>query len=128
MRQILAKIRAEIQPLIVLVGPYYMTGFDRHGTEWAYADLETFEQYNEAIRALAKEEECLFADVLHCFNNADWLVHHDTVHSNDLGHALVANKIFEVLASNCSGLSLETRHLEDFIEPWRDESILDIDR
>ena len=31
--------------------------------------------------------------------------------ANDLGHRLVANKIFEVLASNCSALSLNTKEL-----------------
>ncbi len=36
----------------------------------------------------------------------------------------MANKIFEVLASNCSGLTLETKHLEQHIPPWRDESTL----
>ena len=34
------------------------------------------------------------------------------------------NKEFKVLASNCSGLSLETRYLEQHIVEWRDESTI----
>ncbi len=73
---------------------------------------------------MAAEEKCLFVDLLAAYGDADWLVHHDGVHANDLGHRVVANKIFEVLAANCSGLSLATRKLEEEIPPWRDESTL----
>ena len=44
--------------------------------------------------------------------------------ANDLGHRVVANKVFEILASNCSGLARETQELEKEIPPWRDESTL----
>jgi hypothetical protein len=35
--------------------------------------------------------------------------------------------VFEVLASNCSGLAKETQELENRIPRWRDESVLQRD-
>ena len=55
------------------------------------------------------------------------MVHHDGVHANDLGHLVVANKIFEVLAQHCSGLALHTQALEQSAPRWRDESVLSAD-
>lgn len=124
MKDIINRIRAEIQPLIVLLGPYYMNGFNMHGPEWGYANIDVLYKYNDAIKQLAEEADCLFVDLLGAYREADWLVHHDGCHANDLGHRLVANKIFEILASNCQGLSLETKYLEGHIIPWRDESVL----
>ena len=118
------RVRAEIQPLILLLGPYYMTAFDKFGTNWNHADLKSFHRFNDSIGQVAKEKDCLFVDLLEAYRNANWLIHHDGVHANDLGHRLVANRIFEVLASNCSGLARETQELEKHIPPWRDESVL----
>ena len=124
MEGIVRRVRENIQPLIVLVGPYYMNDFSLGGAEWSHGNLEVFHKYNEAIKQLAEKLDCLFVDLLSSYREADWLVHHDGVHANDLGHRVVANKIFEVLASNCSGLSLETRYLEQHIVEWRDESTI----
>ena len=126
MESIIRQVRARIQPLIVLPGPYYIKDFQLGGPEWSHANLDVFHAYNEAISQTAKRTDCLFVDLLESYGEADWLVHHDGVHSNDLGHRVVANKIFEALASNCSGLSLETRELEEHIVPWRDEATLQI--
>ena len=126
MRDILCRVRSEIQPLIILLGPYYITDFTL-GVGFGHANLEIFHQYNDATRALASECEALFVDLLAGYGDADWLVHHDGVHANDIGHRVVANRIFEVLASNCSGLALETKHREQLIPPWRDESTLRVD-
>lgn len=117
-------VRTKIQPLIVLLGPYYMTDFTVGGEQWSHADLTLFHRFSEAIAGVADESDCLFADLIKSYCEADWLVHHDGVHANDLGHRIVANKIFEVLASHCSGLALETKALEAKIPPWRDESVL----
>ncbi|MBI3922666.1 MAG: SGNH/GDSL hydrolase family protein [Armatimonadetes bacterium] len=124
MEDILRRVRKVIQPLIVLLGPYYMTDFALGAPHWSHGSLELFHQYNEATRQLAERLDCLFVDLLSAYSEADWLVHHDGVHANDLGHRIVANGVFEALASNCSGLALETRNLEQHIVPWRDESTL----
>ncbi|MCH2212646.1 MAG: SGNH/GDSL hydrolase family protein [Fuerstiella sp.] len=124
MRKLIDHVRTRIQPLIVLLGPYYMTAFDQFGPHWNKATLQQFHVFNEVTSQVAANKDCLFVDLLSAYGNANWLVHHDAVHANDLGHRIVANKVFEVLASNCSGLARETRELEKHIPPWRDESVL----
>ena len=120
---IIQRVREDIQPLIVLPGPYFMVDFDL-GAGFDKATLETFDQYNDAIRQLATQRDCLFVDLLAAYDDAPWLVHRDGGHANDVGHRVVANEIFRVLASNCSGLSGATQALEEHIAPWRDESTL----
>jgi lysophospholipase L1-like esterase len=124
MQDIITRVREKIDPLIVLPGPYYMNDFKLGGSDWSHANLELFYQYNEAINKVADSNGCLFVDLLGAYGKADWLIHYDGCHANDVGHRIVANKIFEILASNCSGLALETKCLEKFIIPWRDESTL----
>lgn len=120
--------RLDPAPLIVLLGPYYMNDFTLGAVSgFGHGSLELFYDYNDATRKVAETHDCLFADVLNAYDNADWLVHRDGCHANDVGHRIVANRIFEVLASNCSGLARETRHLEEHIPPWRDESTLRAD-
>jgi lysophospholipase L1-like esterase len=127
MKKIVLDVRQQIQPLIVLLGPYYMYDFHLGAPYWDKGSLEVFRQYNLAIKEVAQACKCLFVDLLESYQEADWLVHRDGVHANDVGHRVVANKVFEVLVSNCSGLSLETKALEDRIPPWRDESTLQAD-
>ena len=124
---IVETVRRTIQPLIVLLGPYYMTDFTVGGLVWSHADLDLFFAFNKAIEKTAAQCDCLFVDLLSAYRKADWLVHEGGCHANDLGHGFVANRIFEVLASNCSGLALETKALEKLIPPWRDESTLGAD-
>ncbi len=118
------RVRKRIQPVIVLLGPYYMTDFALGGDEWAHADLELLHWFNDEISAVASQEACLFADVLAANGHTGWMVHYDGVHANDLGHRIIANCVFEVLAQNCSGLALHTREAEKTSPRWRDESTL----
>jgi len=124
MREIVRRVREEIGPLIVLLGPYYMYDFTLGGPAWSHANLEIFYRFNRAIEQVAEQMDCLYVDLLSSYRQADWLVHRDGCHANDVGHLIVANKIFEVLASNCSGLARETKELEKHIVAWRDESTL----
>jgi lysophospholipase L1-like esterase len=124
MRSLIDQVRQRIQPLIVLLGPFYVNGFDRYGPHFNHATLETLQQFNRAIEGIAGEKDCLYVNVLPAYNQADWLIHHDGVHANDLGHRIIANQVFQVLATNCSGLALETKEMEQHILPWRDESVL----
>jgi lysophospholipase L1-like esterase len=124
LRALIRQVREHIRPLIVLLGPYYMTAFEEYGPKWNHATPEMFHEFNRAIGEIAAETECLYVDLLPVYANAGWLIHRDGVHAHDLGHRLVANKIFEILASNCSGLARETKELEAQIPPWRDESVL----
>jgi lysophospholipase L1-like esterase len=124
---LIRRVREHIRPVIVLLGPYYMTGFAVGGDEWSHADLALMHRFNEEIAAVAAQEGCLFVDVLGANGHTDWMVHYDGVHANDLGHRVIANRIFEVLAQHCSGLSLRTRQAEKTSPRWRDESTLKTD-
>ena len=111
-------VRQTSQSLIVLPGPYYMYKFDYPDGK---ATLDIFKQFNQGIAQVAEQTQCLYVDLLSAYGEADWMVHQDGMHANNLGHRIVANKIFETLAANCSGLSLETKEMEKYISRWRDE-------
>jgi lysophospholipase L1-like esterase len=122
--KIVHRVRERFQPLIVLLGTYYCTDYTVGAPAFGRGSSELSKQYNEAIRDSASQLNCLFVDLLSAYGAADWMIHHDGIHSNDLGHRIVANKVFEVLASNCSGLAIETQSMEKSIAQWRDEAIL----
>jgi lysophospholipase L1-like esterase len=122
-----ASIQAATGAVIVLVGPYFMLDYQRGAPHWNKADLPTFQTYNEAERALAAEHDWLYVDILAANGQTPWMVHSDGVHANDLGHRIIANRIFEVLAQNCSGLAVRTKALEQVSPRWRDESVLRAD-
>ena len=121
------QVRREIKPLIVLMGPYYMVDFTRGEPLWSHADLPLLHRLNEAIEEVAEEEDCLFVDILDAYGEADWMIYHDRLHSNDLGHRITANRVFEVLAQNCSCLAKRTKEIEKTSPRWRDESALKAD-
>jgi lysophospholipase L1-like esterase len=127
LRALLRRVRAEIQPLIVLLGPYYVTNFTVLHDYWLRGSLELLYRFNDAIAAAARDEDCLFVDVLAAEGETDWLIHFDGSHANDVGHQVVANRVFEVLAQRCSGLSKHTRELERTVPRWRDETTLKTD-
>ncbi len=122
-----ASIQAKTQALVVLVGPYFMLDYQRGAPHWDKADLSVFHAYNAAIRPLAAEHDWLYVDILAANGLTPWMVHYDGVHANDLGHRIIANRIFEVLAQNCSGLAGRTKALEQTSPRWRDESVLRAD-
>jgi len=127
MANVVRQVRKKIQPLIVLLGPYYMTDFGGGGKAWTNADLGVFESYNRGIAEVARQERCLYVDLLSAYGNTDWMIHYDGIHANNLGHRIVANQIFQVLAQNCSGMARNTQRLERKSPRWRNESKLKAD-
>ena len=121
--QLLEDIRTECNPLIVLPGPYYMTAFAGY-PNYEHGSHEIFKIFNLATQQVAASNNCLYCDVYHAYNEASWMVHDDGVHANDLGHRIIANEIFKVLAQHCSGLAIRTKQLEKTSDRWRDESVL----
>jgi len=104
MERIIRDVQRACRPLIVLVSVYHMTGYDRY-PPFDRGSAEATIRYNQAIHRLAQRTGCLYADVYSAEGRADWVVHPDGVHANVVGNLLIAHKIFEVLANNCSGLS-----------------------
>ena len=128
--QVVRSVRKHISPLIVLLGPYYMADFKIDTVDWHHASLPLFRRFNEAVAQVARQEGCLYVDVLAAMGDADWMVHYDRVHSNDLGHRIIAHRTFEVLAQRCSGLAKKTQQLEKTTPQWprwRNETALQAD-
>lgn len=125
MISLLRRVRVSLDPLIVLPGPYFMTDF-AVGSEagFGHGSIEGLGIFNKAIERVAQEEACLYVNLLDAYQGTDWMIHYDGVHANDLGHRVVANRIFEALAQHCSALAVRTRTAERNSPRWRDESSL----
>jgi lysophospholipase L1-like esterase len=104
---IITDVQAACAPLTVLTTVYHMTAwrsyppFDRGSREATIA-------YNQAIERLGREHGCLVSHVWESEGEADWLIHPDGVHANLVGNLVLAHRIFEDLATHCSGLSRAT--------------------
>ena len=119
-------IRLGCDPLIVLLGPYFTTQYEGY-EHFDHGSPEAFETLNLVTEQVARTTGCLFCDVYHAYGGSPWMVHYDGVHANDLGHRLIAHRVFETLAQHCSGLAVRTKRLERTSERWRDESVLKAD-
>jgi lysophospholipase L1-like esterase len=116
-------IKEKTRAVVVIVNAYFMTGFDRY-LPYNQANIATFMGYNCGMKRLAEECDVLYADVFAAEDMATWMIDPDGVHANNLGHRVIANRIFEVLAQNCSGLSQRAFELRKNFKQWRDESVL----
>jgi lysophospholipase L1-like esterase len=122
---IVGDILRETGALVVLLGIYHQT----HGVgandpavypTWSRWTPATAIAYNDAIRDLADRWGAVFVDTLRIMGGADWLLHTDACHLNDLGHVLVGNGIFEAIARRERSVADRTlRQIAD-----RDVSIL----
>ncbi len=106
---IVRDVKAACDPVIVLVGVYYMPRYDWY-PPFDRGGAPATAVYNRAIRDLARRTGCLYADAYRAEGRADWVVHQDSVHANKIGNLLIANEIFQVLATRCSGLSKAVNH------------------
>lgn len=122
-QHIVLDIKEQTGALIVIVNAYFMTGFDRY-IPFNKGNVATFMGYNCGLKRLAEECDALYADVFAAEGMATWMIDPDGVHANNLGHRIIANRIFEVLAQNCSCLSQKAFELRKTFQPWRDESVL----
>lgn len=101
MQTIITDVRESCDPVTVLTTVYHMSAYDLY-PPYNQGSPEATEMYNEVIRQLAKANDCLLADIYAAEGHADWLIHPDTVHANDLGHRIIGYRVFEVIAQNCS--------------------------
>ena len=65
-------------------------------------DYSYTELFNQTIEHLAKENDLIYADIYSSEKGVDWIIDEDHCHANDLGHFIIANKIFEAITRNCS--------------------------
>jgi lysophospholipase L1-like esterase len=123
LRNIILNIKTKTGALIVVVNAYFMTDFDRYDP-FKLGSVASFKAYNTAEQELARECDALYADVFDAEGEAPWTIDPDGVHANNLGHRLIANRIFETLAKNCSCLAETAVEARKTFKPWRDESVL----
>ena len=102
-QQLIDRIRAKIDAVIVLVNTYYMHEvlYD-NCKNWEQSDYEVTEVYNVVIRQLAKANGLILADIYAAEVGVDWIIDQDHCHANDLGHRLIANRVFEAIVRHCS--------------------------
>ncbi len=121
--EIVRAIGQETDALIVILSTYFMTAFDRY-VPYDRAGLEVLTLYNDGLEQLAAACGALYADVFASQDASPWMIDADGVHANDLGHLVIANRVFEVLAQHCSCLAGKSEALARVARPWRDESVL----
>ncbi|NUM55760.1 MAG: hypothetical protein HUU46_19130 [Candidatus Hydrogenedentes bacterium] len=107
MARIIGGVKAACDPVIVLTTVYYMTGW-RSYPPYDKGSVEVTLAYNDCIRSLAAEFDCILADVWEAEGGADWLIDPDGVHANRVGNMVIAHRIFEALAQHASCLTNET--------------------
>lgn len=104
MATIISDVRKACAPTTVLTTVYYMTGWKSY-PPYDQGSVELTRRYNDCIRGLAAEFDCILADIWAGEGMADWLIHYDGVHANKVGQIVIANRIFEALAQHASGLT-----------------------
>lgn len=107
MATIIRDVKKACAPVIVLTTVYYMTGW-RSYPPYNKGSVELTWRYNDCIRGLAAEFDCILADVWGAEGGADWLIHYDGVHANRIGNMVIGHRLFEAIAQHSSGLTNQT--------------------
>jgi len=111
MATIISDVKRASDPMIVLTTIYYMTGWKSFPI-YDKGSIELTLKFNECIRGLAREFDCVLADPWSAEGGADWVINPDGVHANKVGNLLIAHRIFEAIAQHASGLSAWTNELD----------------
>ena len=101
--ELIGRILARLQPIIVLLNMYYMheqTYRDCEG--WQACDYDLTDVFNLVIAQIAEANDCILADVYGAIAGVDWAIDQDHCHPNDLGHRIIAHRVFEAIVRNCS--------------------------
>lgn len=110
---IVSDIQARTAALVVMPGVYHQI----HGRgvndpalypTWSRWNDREAHTYNHAIGLLAAELGALYVDTRAVFAGADWALHSDCCHLNDLGQVLMGNAVFQVIATHCAGIADKT--------------------
>ena len=102
-QEMIDRIRAKINPTIVVLNTYYMhEAFYTNCPHWEQSNYDLTDVYNLAIRQLAEANRLILADIYAAEVGVDWIIDQDHCHANDLGHRLIANRVFEAIVRNCS--------------------------
>ena len=64
--------------------------------EFQGAEIELINQ------GIAEKNNLILADVYSAETGVDWIIDQDHCHPNDLGHRIIANRVFEAVVRSCS--------------------------
>jgi len=115
MATIIRDVQTACAPMTVLTTVYYMTAWKSY-PPFDKGSIELTREYNDGIRRLADEYNCVVADVWAAEGMADWMIHYDGVHANQLGNLVIAHRVFEAVAQHASGLAEKAFRLERHTE------------
>ena len=110
---ITSDIQRETGALVVIVGIYHQA-FGKGANDpavyptWSRWTQDIAKAYNLAMGLTAERLGAVFVDTQRIMGGADWLLHVDSCHLNDLGHVLVGNGIFEAIARHEEALATRT--------------------
>lgn len=96
------RIRAAGDPTIVILNSYYMHEEMYRWDRWTHSDYDVTEVFNLVIEQLAEANGLILADIYAAEVGVDWVVDPDHCHPNDLGHRLIAHRVFEAIVRHCS--------------------------
>lgn len=99
---LVSDVRKAGNPVIVLTTVYNMSAYPLF-PPFDKGSVEATEVYNLVIRQVAESFDALVADIWAAEGGAPWVMEFDTVHANRLGHTLIAHRVFQTVATNCSG-------------------------
>lgn len=99
--RLLDRILAQSTPNIVLLNTYYMRPESYSYYEhFDHSSYELTEVYNVIIKQIAEKYGLSYSDIYSSMVGVDWLIDEDYCHPNDLGHRVIANKVFETIIRN----------------------------
>ncbi|HAA73602.1 TPA: hypothetical protein DCE37_00575 [Candidatus Latescibacteria bacterium] len=130
---IVKDVKKETDALIALLNTYAIptpgyeneSGGSVSGNSWNKGSRESHTLYNLMLNDLAEDHSLLFVDIYSTQVRSPWTFcspdGSGDIHANDLGHRLIANRIFEALATRCSFLSVEAQKARQKTgkSPWR---------
>jgi len=125
--------KAETDALIIVLNTYAIlgegyankSGGTMSGTEWDKGTREVQTLYNLMLHDVSGDYGLIFSDIYGSLVRAPWTLCSPDgtgdLHANDLGHRLIAHRIFEDLATMCSFLSIapQAARKKEGKSPWR---------
>ena len=121
-QELIDRIRGRIDPVIVIVNTYYMHEILYSRCEhWEESSYDVTDVYNLVIRQIAEANGLILADVYSAEIGVDWIIDEDHCHPNDLGHRIIANRVFEAVVRNCSFVARQmpkTSLIQSFVDKY----------